>query len=199
MLFTQIDAEAGGASNGGRRPTVVAAPASASPELSDRPRRRTFTARDKLRILAATDRAAETGGIGAILRREGIYSSTLCDWRRQRDAGASGALRHRPNEAPNPPNPTGSWRKSLCCRGTTPVSRAVSPGLRPSLRSKKKALIAFSVGMAPDRWLRGSWRPNSRSDPSLPRSGAIRDSSGGFLWRPHGSGEATPSTVHGRH
>jgi transposase-like protein len=92
MLHTQIDAEAGAASNGGRRPTVVAAPASASPELSDRPRRRTFTARDKLRILAATDRAAETGGIGAILRREGVYSSTLCDWRRQRDAGAFGAL-----------------------------------------------------------------------------------------------------------
>ena len=92
MLHTQIDAEAGAASNGGHRPTVVAAPASASPELSDRPRRRTFTARDKLRILAATDRAAETGGIGAILRREGVYSSTLCDWRRQRDAGAFGAL-----------------------------------------------------------------------------------------------------------
>ena len=45
-----------------------------------------------MRILAATDRAAETGGIGAILRREGVYSSTLCHWRRQRDTGASGAL-----------------------------------------------------------------------------------------------------------
>ena len=75
-----------------RRPTIVAAPASASPELSGRPRRRTFTARDKLRILAATDCAAATGGIGAILRREGIYSSTLCDWRRQRDTSTVGAL-----------------------------------------------------------------------------------------------------------
>ncbi len=92
MLQTQIHAEAGAASNGGHRPTVVAAPASVSPELSDRSRRRTFTARDKLRILAATDGAAATGGIGAILRREGVYSSTLCDWRRQRDAGAFGAL-----------------------------------------------------------------------------------------------------------
>jgi transposase-like protein len=71
---------------------VVAAPASASPELSDRPRRRSFSAQDKLRILAETDRAAETGGIGAILRREGLYSSALTDWRRQRDAGAFGAL-----------------------------------------------------------------------------------------------------------
>ena len=66
--------------------------ASASPELSDRPRRRTFTARDKIRILAETDRAAETGGIGAILRREGVYSSSLTEWRKQRDAGAFGAL-----------------------------------------------------------------------------------------------------------
>ena len=92
MLQTPNDAEAGAAAGGGRRPTVVAAPASASPELSARPRRRTFTARDKLRILGETDRAAEPGGIGSILRREGVYSSTLCDWRRQRDAGAFGAL-----------------------------------------------------------------------------------------------------------
>lgn len=92
MLYTPNDAGAGAAADGGRRPTVVAAPAPASPELSARPRRRTFTARDKLRILAETDRAAETGGIGSILRREGVYSSTLCDWRRQRDAGAFGAL-----------------------------------------------------------------------------------------------------------
>ena len=84
----------------------MAPPASASPELSNRPRRRTFTARDKLRILAATDRAAETGGIGAILRREGIYSSTLCDWRRQRDAGASGALTPaKRGPKPAEPNP----------------------------------------------------------------------------------------------
>ena len=78
MLKPPIDAEA--------------APASASPELSDRPRRRTFTAQDKLRILAETDRAAETGGIAAILRREGLYSSALTEWRRLRDAGAFGAL-----------------------------------------------------------------------------------------------------------
>ena len=92
MLHTENDAEAGAASNGGRRPTIVAAPASASPELSNRPRRRTFSAKDKLRILADVDRAAETRGIGAILRREGLYSSTLSEWRRQRDAGAFSAL-----------------------------------------------------------------------------------------------------------
>ena len=109
MLTTQDDADGGAARSGGLRPTVVAAPPSAPSELSGRPRRRTFTARDKLRILAATDQAAGTGDIGAILRREGVYSSTLCDWRRQRDAGAFGALtpaRRGPKAAE--PNPLGA-------------------------------------------------------------------------------------------
>ena len=90
MIPTPIDAEAA-ATNEGRKPTV-AAPASASSELTARPHRRIFTAQDKLRILADTDRVADTGGIAAILRREGLYSSALTDWRRQRDAGAFGAL-----------------------------------------------------------------------------------------------------------
>ena len=72
--------------------TALTAPAAPSPELSDRPRRRTFTAQAKLRILAEIDSAADTGGIGAILRREGLYSSALSDWRRQRDNGALGGL-----------------------------------------------------------------------------------------------------------
>jgi transposase len=77
----------------GRRPTIVSAPAAASPELSERPRRRTFTAQDKLRILGEADRAAGVpGAVGAIVRREGLYSSALSDWRRQRAAGAFEAL-----------------------------------------------------------------------------------------------------------
>ena len=78
---------------GGRKPTMVPRPRAASPELSPRPRRRTFSAAVKLRILEETDRAADTGGIAAILRREGLYSSALTDWRRQRDAGAFEALK----------------------------------------------------------------------------------------------------------
>jgi len=92
MLQTSIDSAAGAGTNQGRRPTVVPAPAAESPELSDRPRRRRFTVQDKLRILAETDKAADTGGVGAVLRREGVYSSSLTDWRRQRDAGAFEAL-----------------------------------------------------------------------------------------------------------
>ena len=89
---TKTDDAGGAGAEGGRRPTIVPAPAVAAAEMSDRPRRRTFTAQTKLRVLAETDGVADVGGIGAILRREGLYSSTLTDWRRQRDSGALGAL-----------------------------------------------------------------------------------------------------------
>ena len=88
----KMNSAAGAGAEGGRRPTVVAAPAAAASELSDRPRRRTFPVQEKLRVLAETDAATDVGGVGAILRREGLYSSTLSDWRRQRDSGALGAL-----------------------------------------------------------------------------------------------------------
>src|SRR4249919_927066 len=83
----KLDGAAGAGAVGGRGPTAVPAPAAAAPELSDRPRRRTFTVGDKLRVLAEIDRAP-AGGTGAILRR---YSSTLSEWRRLREAGALGA------------------------------------------------------------------------------------------------------------
>ena len=98
MVMPQIKdsktlAAAGADRKDGRRPTIVSAPAAASPELLDRPRRRTFTAQDKLRILGEVDRAAGVpGAVGAIVRREGLYSSALSDWRRQRAAGAFEAL-----------------------------------------------------------------------------------------------------------
>ena len=61
------------------------------PEVPERARRRTFSAKYKLEVLAAYD-AAEPGEKGAILRREGLYSSHIVEWRRARDAGALAAL-----------------------------------------------------------------------------------------------------------
>src|SRR6266508_1433894 len=71
------------------------------PEVPDRPKRRRFTAEYKLVILKEADTATEPGQIGALLRREGLYSSHLVDWRRQRDAGALVAL-GRPRGRPRP-------------------------------------------------------------------------------------------------
>jgi|SRR4051812_32463676 transposase len=61
------------------------------PEVPARARRRTFTAQYKLEMLAAYDAAPE-GEKGALLRREGLYSSHIVEWRRARDAGALAGL-----------------------------------------------------------------------------------------------------------
>ena len=61
------------------------------PEVPQRARRRTFTAKYKLKMLEAYDRAP-AGEKGAVLRREGLYSSHIVEWRRARDVGALAGL-----------------------------------------------------------------------------------------------------------
>jgi transposase-like protein len=67
-------------------------------------RRRRFTAAHKLRILREADGCREPGEIGALLRREGIYSSHLALWRRQREAAAQAELDAR-KRGPKPRSP----------------------------------------------------------------------------------------------
>ena len=62
------------------------------PEVPPKARRRRFTASYKLRILRLADGCSEPGEIGALLRREGLYSSLLSSWRRQRSSGESAGL-----------------------------------------------------------------------------------------------------------
>ena len=62
------------------------------PEVPERARRRTFTAQYKQQVLAAYE-AAPDGEKGAVLRREGLYSSLISEWRRARDAGALAGLK----------------------------------------------------------------------------------------------------------
>jgi len=71
------------------------------PEVRERPARRRFTAAYKLAILHELESATEPGAVGAILRREGLYSSHLVEWRRARDRGALEAL-GRPRGRPRP-------------------------------------------------------------------------------------------------
>jgi transposase-like protein len=56
-------------------------------EVPERATRRRFSAEHKLRVLEEADRCVEPGELGALLRREGLYSSILSDWRRQRREG----------------------------------------------------------------------------------------------------------------
>jgi len=72
--------------------TVAAPKPHPDPEVVAQAKRRRFAAEYKQRILAAADQAKGTGGVGALLRREGLYSSLLTDWRRERDAAVLHAL-----------------------------------------------------------------------------------------------------------
>ncbi len=62
------------------------------PQLPDKPKRRTFTAEYKLGIVADYDACAGDGDKGALLRREGLYSSHIVEWRRARDTAAAAGL-----------------------------------------------------------------------------------------------------------
>jgi len=72
--------------------TNGAAPGAPDPELVERAQRRRYSAEYKLRIVAEADACTAPGEVGALLRREGLYTSHLTYWRKQRDAGALDAL-----------------------------------------------------------------------------------------------------------
>ena len=77
-----------------------------NPAVPEKPVRRRFTAEYKIRILREADRCSQPGQLGALLRREGLYSSHLTNWRQQRDAGTLAGLapkRRGRKPAPNAP------------------------------------------------------------------------------------------------
>ncbi len=97
------------------------------PEVVAQAKRRSFTADYKQRILAETDRAKGSGGVGALLRREGLYSSLLATWRRERASGVRLAL--APQRAGR------EWRPGPC-RCALSVEYAESYGRQPHCPSQ---------------------------------------------------------------
>jgi transposase-like protein len=80
----------------GERSEAAGGRSTPHPELVERPQRRPqrrrFSAEYKLRILREAEACTEPGEVGALVRREGLYSSHLSKWRQQREAGALEAL-----------------------------------------------------------------------------------------------------------
>src|SRR6266853_209658 len=107
-----------------REPQRSAAPAKAGadsvtrarpdPEVVAKPKRRTYTAEYKQRILQEAEVAATTrGGLGALLRREGLYSSLLTYWRRERADGILEALTPRKRGPKSKRNPLEEENQNL--------------------------------------------------------------------------------------
>ena len=74
-----------------------------APQLPDKPRRRSFSAEYKLAMIAEYEACAGDGDKGALLRREGLYSSHIVEWRRARDNAARSGL-GRPRTAKASPD-----------------------------------------------------------------------------------------------
>jgi transposase-like protein len=98
-------AEAGAAAMPASRP---------DPEVVAKAKRRTFTAEYKQRILQEAESAGATpGGVGALLRREGLYTSHLVYWRRERQAGVLEALKPRKRGRSSQRNPLAEENQKL--------------------------------------------------------------------------------------
>jgi len=102
--------------------SAAPAKAGAAPSFSSRPdsevvakaKRRTFSIEYKMRILEQADAASATpGGVGALLRREGLYSSHLTSWRRERQAGILEALKPRKRGPRSEHNPLAEENQKL--------------------------------------------------------------------------------------
>jgi len=127
---------------GARRASGVSATGAGGvpdPEVAEKPKRRQFSAEYRLRIVREADACTQPGEIGALLRREGLYSSLLAAWRRQRDTGALAGLEPKK-------------------RG--PKSKAVDPRVkrleRENARLKRKLEQAETI-IASKKELLGCW------------------------------------------
>lgn len=81
-------------------PTPLPGPAPVDSEVVAQPTRRVYTAEYKRRILAQADAATEKGDIAKLLRREGLYSSTLASWRRERESALEKAFSQKRGPEP---------------------------------------------------------------------------------------------------
>ena len=124
--------------------------AASSNEVEPRPQRRTHSKDYKLRIVREADACRQPGEIGALLRREGLYSSHLVAWRRLRDQGvllASGAPRRGPQAVPK--NPLSGENEQLRRRVAQLESELDQSRALIEVQKKVAALLATLPSAAP--------------------------------------------------
>jgi len=124
------------------RPDASAGPAP-DPEVSARATRRRFTAEHKRSVLLQADACRKPGELGALLRREGIYSSLLAAWRKQREAGALVGEGRRRGPKSNRPDP----RTSELERENRRLKRALEKA-QLVIELQKKLSIALGIPLS---------------------------------------------------
>ena len=124
------------------------------PEVPERPVRRRFTAEYKLRIVEEANAASESGAVGALLRREGLYSSHLVDWRRQYRLGALSSLA-RPRGRPRP-HPLAVENERLSRRVNRLERRLATAERIIEIQGKVSELLGIPLAQTSDDDLSGS-------------------------------------------
>ena len=127
--------------------SVVAVP-SRETEVLAKAKRRGFTAEYKQQILDEVDRATASGEVGAILRREGLYSSHLSAWRRLRESGELSALEPR-KRGPKPKPAAAEDREKRELRKKLAVSEARLKRAEALLDLQKKVSEIFGIELPP--------------------------------------------------
>jgi transposase-like protein len=129
--------------------TVAPNPPRPNPEVVADAKRRTFTAEYKLRILAEADAAAaQPGGIGALQRREGLYSSHLVTWRRERQAGILKGLTPHKRGPKSKRNPQEEEMQQFRCQNQRLTEELRKAAIVIDVQKKVGALLGWPLPKA---------------------------------------------------
>ena len=137
---SEPDRSGGTADSGG-----AAAARVPDPEVPAKPKRRQFTAEYKSSILDEVETCRDEGAIGAVLRREGLYSSHLTTWRRQREQGEREALTPKKRGRKSTANPLAEENQRLRTENIRLSRRLEKAELIIDVQKKVSALLGISL------------------------------------------------------
>jgi len=137
---SEPDRSGGAADSGGAAPAPIP-----DPEVPAKAKRRQFTAEYKRSILDEAETCRDEGAIGALLRREGLYSSHLTTWRRQREQGEREALTPKKRGRKSTANPLAEEIQRLRAENTRLSRRLEQAELIIDVQKKVSALLGISL------------------------------------------------------
>ena len=115
------------------------------PEVPEKPKRRQFTAEYKRSIVAQAEACRDDGAIGALLRREGLYSSHLTTWRHQKEQGELDALTPKKRGRKSTANPLADENHRLHAQVAHLSRRLEQAELIIDVQKKVSALLGISL------------------------------------------------------
>jgi transposase-like protein len=137
---SEPDRSGGAANSGGAAPVPIP-----DPEVPEKPKRRQFTAEYKRSIVAQAEACRDDGAIGALLRHEGLYSSHLTTWRRQKEQGELDALTPKKRGRKSTANPLAEENQRLHAQVAHLSRRLEQAELIIDVQKKVSALLGISL------------------------------------------------------